>query len=86
MHVVDDADSATDNGRKRHIVVDTMGLLLMVVITSAGVQDRDGGRRVLDHARMAMPSIALDWVDGGYAGQLAAWVKQRCRARWCRGW
>ena len=43
------------NGRKRHVVVDTMGLLLAVVITSASVQDRDGARTVLDRLKMAMP-------------------------------
>ena len=34
------------NGRKRHIVVDTMGLLLAVVVTAASVQDRDGAKRL----------------------------------------
>src|SRR6185437_14727638 len=43
------------NGRKRHVVVDTMGLLLLVV-TSASVQDRDGARTLLDRLKMAMPS------------------------------
>ena len=36
------------NGRKRHIVVDTMGLLLLAVITSAGVQDPDAARTLLE--------------------------------------
>jgi transposase len=58
------------NGRKRHIVVDTLGLLIVVMVTAASVQDRDGGRRVLDKARMAMPSIVRVWADGGYAGRL----------------
>jgi transposase len=58
------------NGRKRHIVVDTLGLLIVVMVTAASVQDRDGGRRVLDKARMAMPSILRVWADGGYAGRL----------------
>jgi transposase len=58
------------NGRKRHIVVDTLGLLIVVMVTAASVQDRDGGRRVLDKARMAMPSIVRVWADGGYAGKL----------------
>ena len=49
------------NGRKRHIVVDTLGLLIVVLVTAANLQDRDGGRRILDRARMAMPSIALVW-------------------------
>ena len=43
------------NGRKRHVVVDTMGLLLLVLITSASVQDRDGARTLLDRVKMAMP-------------------------------
>ncbi len=67
------------NGRKRHVVVDTMGLLIVVLVSAASLQDRDGGRRVLDRARMAMPSIALVWADGGYAGQLVAWVAQHLR-------
>jgi transposase len=64
------------NGRKRHIVVDTMGLLLMVVITSAGVQDRDGARTLLEKVKMAMPSLSLLWADGGYAGKLVEWAER----------
>ena len=67
------------NGRKRHIVVDTLGLLIVVLVTAASLQDRDGGRRILDRARMAMPSIALVWADGGYAGKLVTWVARYCR-------
>ena len=67
------------NGRKRHIVVDTLGLLIVVLVTAANLQDRDGGRPVLDRARMAMPSIVLVWADGGYAGKLVAWVARYCR-------
>jgi transposase len=62
------------NGRKRHVVVDTMGLLLLVVITSASVQDRDGARKLLDRLKMAMPSLSLLWADGGYAGKLLDWA------------
>jgi transposase len=64
------------NGRKRHIVVDTMGLLLFVVITSAGVQDRDGARTLLEKVKVAMPSLALLWADGGYAGKLVEWAER----------
>jgi transposase len=67
------------NGRKRHVVVDTMGLLLAVIITSAAVQDRDGARRVLDRLRFTMPAVVLVWADGGYAGQLVTWAKARLR-------
>ena len=38
----------TNNGRKRHVLVDTLGLLIVVLVTAVSVQDRDGGRRVLD--------------------------------------
>jgi transposase len=57
------------NGRKRHIAVDTIGLLLTVLITAAGVQDRDGARPLLWNLRKAFPSIRLTWADSGYAGQ-----------------
>jgi transposase len=67
------------NGRKRHIVTDTLGLLVVVLVTAASVQDRDGGRLVLNRARMAMPSIVLVWADGGYAGKLVAFARQYLR-------
>ncbi len=67
------------NGRKRHVVTDTIGLLVVVLVTTAGLQDRDGARPVLARAKTAMPSIALVWADGGYAGKLVAWAQQHCR-------
>lgn len=67
------------NGRKRHVVVDTLGLLVVVLVTAASLQDRDGGRLVLDRARMKMPSIVLVWADGGYAGKLVAFAKHYLR-------
>ena len=67
------------NGRKRHIVVDTMGLLLAVIITAASVQDRDGARTVLERLRFTMPSVVLVWADGGYAGKLIGWADRLLR-------
>src|SRR5512135_2096913 len=64
------------DGRKRHIVVDTLGLLLVVLVTAASVQDRDGGARVLDRLRFRMPSVAVIWADGGYAGRLVGYARQ----------
>jgi transposase len=58
------------NGRKRHIVVDTIGLLVIVLVTAANVQDRDGARPALRAVRKAFPTISLVWADGGYAGKL----------------
>jgi transposase len=67
------------NGRKRHVVVDTIGLLVVVLVTAASVQDRDGGRLALGRARMAMPSIAVVWADGGYAGRCVDYARQILR-------
>jgi transposase len=61
------------NGRKRHRVVDTMGLSLLVVNASASVQDRGRARTRLDRLTTAMPSLSLLWADGGYAGKLLDW-------------
>lgn len=63
------------NGRKRHIAVDTSGLLLAVVVTMAGIQDRDAAFRLLLLLRNAFSTITLVWADGGYAGRLVTWAK-----------
>jgi transposase len=56
------------NGRKRHIAVDTGGLLLMVLVTGAAVQDRDGGRLLLWALATCFRRIRMVWVDGAYRG------------------
>jgi transposase len=63
------------NGRKRHIAVDTAGLLLAVVVTIAGIQDRDGAVRLLAALRARFSTIRLVWADGGYAGRLVSWAQ-----------
>jgi transposase len=63
------------NGRKRHIVVDTLGLLLFVLVTAASVQDRDGAKPLLEHLAALCRRVRLVWADGGYAGKLVAWTK-----------
>jgi transposase len=63
------------NGRKRHIAVDTIGLLLTVLVTAASVQDRDAAKPLLWNLRKAFPAIRLTWADGGYAGKLVTWAK-----------
>jgi transposase len=62
------------NGRKRHIAVDTTGLLLTVLVTAASVQDRDAAKPLLWNLRQAFPKIRLAWADGGYAGKLVTWA------------
>lgn len=61
-------------GRKRHVLVDTLGLLLAVFVHGADVQDRDGAKEVIRRARFLFPRLELIWADGGYAGQLVSWV------------
>lgn len=65
-------------GRKRHILVDTMGFLLMVVVHVANIQDRDGAKQVLEKAKQKFSDLKLIWADGGYAGKLIDWVKEQC--------
>ncbi len=57
----------------------TLGLLVVVLVTAASAADRDGGARVLDRAKMAMPSLALVFADGGYAGRLVAFARRLLR-------
>jgi putative transposase len=61
-------------GRKRHLLVDTLGLVLLVVITAANVQDRDGARTLLPALRTRFRRLRVIWGDGGYAGNLQPWV------------
>jgi putative transposase len=51
-----------------------LGLLLVVVVHCAGIQDRDGAKVVCKKLRGKFPRLRLLWADGGYAGQLIAWV------------
>lgn len=53
-------------GRKRNIAVDVMGLLLVLVVHSAGEHDATGGRRVIEQLFDACPTIRKVWSDGGY--------------------
>lgn len=55
-------------GRKRHIITDTIGLLIGFVIHSAGIQDRDGAPWVLKSIRHTHPWLRHVFADGGYAG------------------
>jgi transposase len=67
------------NGRKRHLVVDTMGLLIVVLVTAASVQDRDGGVRVLDRAKTAMPSLVHIWADAAYSRRVQDFATRALR-------
>jgi len=55
-------------GRKRHIVVDTTGLLFGLLVHAASIQDRDGAPAVLKSIRQTCPQLRHVFADGGYAG------------------
>ena len=63
------------SGRKRHILVDTLGMLLGVCVTSAAVQDRDGAVTLLSGFYLLFGRLQIIWADGGYLGALVEWVK-----------
>jgi putative transposase len=69
-------------GRKRHILVDTIGLILKVLVSEANVGEREGAAWLLLAIVGLFSRLKLIWVDGGYAGEeFAAWVKRCIKVR-----
>ena len=64
-------------GRKRHILTDTDGRLLAAHVHSADIQDRDGAKGVLTRSRARYPFVEHAVADGGYAGRLIDWTRQK---------
>ncbi len=67
------------SGRKRHTLVDTLGLLLKVIVTAGNVQDRDGAKRLLQEIsaeKDVVQHLELIWADGSYRGALIAWMEE----------
>jgi putative transposase len=65
-------------GRKRHLLVDTLGLVLSVYVSSANIQDRVGARCLLAGLKVPLPRLKQIWADGAYTGErLAGWCKER---------
>jgi putative transposase len=70
-------------GRKRHVIVDTLGLILLVVVTAGNVPDRDGAKMLLHALFQRIKKskysrwcrLKLIWADGGYRGELLTWIK-----------
>ena len=63
-------------GRKRHILTDTIGLLLQVRVHPADVQDRDGAKLLLAGLAERFPRLAMVWVDGACQGPCATWITE----------
>ena len=63
-------------GRKRHLLVDVLGLVLLVVVHAASIQEQDGAKILLERLQGRYPGLKLLWADGGYnVGWLLTWVK-----------
>jgi putative transposase len=63
------------NGRKRHLLVDTLGLALKLKVHAANVADREGARLLLAPLQGAFPRLRQLWVDMGYRGQVLDWIR-----------
>ncbi len=66
------------SGRKRHTLVDTLGLLLKVIVTAGNVQDRDGAKCLLEEIsgeEEVIKRLELIWADGSYRGELITWIE-----------
>ena len=70
------------NGRKRHLLVDTLGLVCKVHVTPANISDRDGAVGLLRRLDWRwFPRLRYGWVDQGYRGEFLGWVKQHFGVR-----
>ena len=69
------------NGRKRHVLVDTLGLVLLVLVLPANIQDRTAARQLLEifFGQSSRRRIKHIWADGGYAGTLITWAHKLWR-------
>lgn len=65
-------------GKKRHIMVDTIGLLLIVVVHTANIQDRSVAKFVLEQVKGPFSRLELIWADAGYSGKLVDWGNSAC--------
>ncbi|MEJ8632347.1 IS5 family transposase [Streptomyces sp. MS2.AVA.5] len=67
------------NGRRRHIITDCLGLLLMVLVCAGDVTDRQAAQVLLPQLRARFRKITLVWADGGYTGRLVEWAWEKLR-------
>lgn len=70
------------SGRKRHLLVDTAGRLLQVLVHPANIPEREGARMLLEQLRFPAGRLRLIWADAGYSGpEFFGWVKKQHGAR-----
>lgn len=66
------------NGRKRHIPVDTLGLVLVVLVHAANIADVTAGRMLLAQSSLTVPTLQQVWADQGYRGERLQQVACGC--------
>src|SRR5918999_1277866 len=64
-------------GRKRHLLVDTEGLVIGVAIHEANIADRDGAKLLVEKVGDQLPRMEKLWADRGYNGKIGEWIKER---------
>ncbi|QEU90764.1 transposase [Streptomyces kanamyceticus] len=62
------------NGRRRHLICDTLGLLLTIHVSAGDVTDRQAATDMLPDLADRFPTITKVWADGGYTGTLITWA------------
>jgi putative transposase len=63
-------------GRKRHRLVDTLGLVVTALVTPADVPDQDGAYELVQAGKAVAPTLRHVWVDGGYVGEWMEWAAE----------
>lgn len=63
-------------GRKRHLAVDALGLLLVLHVTSASVQDRDAALAMVQESKREFPSLKVVFMDGAYRGEIKSNIEK----------
>ncbi len=72
-------------GRKRHTLVDTLGLVLKALVTAGNVQDRDGAKSLLEEVASKedfTQRLELIWADGSYRRELISWIEEPLAGHW----
>jgi putative transposase len=65
------------SGRKRHLLVDTEGLVIGVTVHEANIADRDGAKLLVEKVGDQLPRMEKIWADRGYNGKIGEWIKER---------
>jgi len=65
-------------GRKRFLLVDTLGLVWAVWVTAGNVSEAEGAKQLFGQVRGGMERLQVVWCDGGYENRIEAWTQQHC--------